>query len=228
MSNQSIKILIVDDEADIVEFLTYNLLKEGFVVFSASNGLDAIKQADEKIPEIIILDVMMPGMDGIEVCQELRSNSKLKNTFIVFLSARSEDYTQISGLDAGADGYFVKPIKPKLLVSRINSLLRRFEPEKKQEGKQIKIGGLIIDKERYIVIQNGKEIILPRKEFELLHLFATKPHKVFTRDEIFTKIWGDEVVVGERTIDVHIRKLREKIGENIIKTVKGVGYKIDL
>jgi two-component system alkaline phosphatase synthesis response regulator PhoP len=221
-------ILLVDDEPDIVEFLGYNLKNEGFKVYTAGNGKDAVKIAKDVTPHIIVLDVMMPGMDGIETCIELRKIPSLKKTLIMFLTARGEDYSQIAGLDAGADDYIAKPIKPRLFVSRINALLRRYQTEHQPEKVSVSIEGLIIDQERYLVIKDNKEIILPRKEFELLLLLASKPNKVFTRDEIFTRIWGNDVIVGERTIDVHIRKLREKIGIDNIKTVKGVGYKFEV
>jgi two-component system, OmpR family, alkaline phosphatase synthesis response regulator PhoP len=221
-------ILLVDDEPDIVEFLGYNLKQEGFKVFTAGNGKDAVKIATEIIPHIIVLDVMMPGMDGIETCIELRKISALKKTLIMFLTARGEDYSQIAGLDAGADDYISKPIKPRLFVSRINALLRRYQTEQQPDKSPLTIEDLIIDQERYLVIKDKMEIILPRKEFELLLVLASKPNKVFSRDEIFAKVWGNDVIVGERTIDVHIRKLREKIGIDNIKTVKGVGYKFEV
>jgi two-component system alkaline phosphatase synthesis response regulator PhoP len=221
-------ILLVDDEPDIVEFLGYNLKQEGFKVHIANNGKDAVKIAREIIPHIIVLDVMMPGMDGMETCAELRKIPALKNTLIMFLTARGEDYSQIAGLDAGADDYITKPIKPRVFVSRINALLRRYQAEQHPGNSPLTIEGLIIDQERYLVIKDNKEIILPRKEFELLLVLASRPNKVFNRDEIFARIWGNDVIVGERTIDVHIRKLREKIGIDNIKTVKGVGYKFEV
>ncbi len=220
-------ILLVDDEPDIVEFLGYNLKREGFKVYSANNGKEGLKIAKEVVPHAIVLDVMMPGMDGIETCVELRKIPQLKKTLIMFLTARGEDYSQIAGLDAGADDYISKPIKPRLFVSRINALLRRYQADPEQQKASIEIEDMVIDLERYLVIKDQKEIILPRKEFELLVVLASKPNRVFTRDEIFARIWGDSVIVGERTIDVHIRKLREKIGIDNIKTVKGVGYKFD-
>ena len=219
------KILIVDDEPDILEFLGYNLRKEGYAVTTASNGNDAIDIAKKHIPQLIILDVMMPGLDGMETCAELRKDPQLKNTIITFLTARNEDYAQIAGFDVGADDYINKPIKPKVLISRVKALLRRSAPNENVE--QNEIGGLQIDRERYLVRRGNEEIIFPRKEFELLALLVTKPGKVFTRDEILTKVWGGDVVVGDRTIDVHIRKLREKLGDEYIKTVKGVGYKFE-
>jgi two-component system alkaline phosphatase synthesis response regulator PhoP len=220
-------ILIIDDEEDIRELLHYNLKKDGFIVYTASNGADGIKMATDLSPDLILLDVMMPEMDGIEVCESLRSNSATENIKICFLTARSEDYSQIAGLDAGADDYVAKPIKPRVLISRIKALLRR-NPNEQNPEQNDDSQGLIIDRERYIVIKDGEQIHFPRKEFELLALLASKPEKVFDRDVILEKVWGEGVVVGDRTIDVHIRKLREKIGEKYIKTVKGVGYKFKL
>lgn len=228
MNNKEFKILLVDDEPDILEFLSYNINKEGFDVYTAQNGKEAIDKAKKVNPHLILLDVMMPEMDGIETCEALRQDKKLQDTIIAFLTARGEDYSQIAGFDAGADDYITKPVKPKVLVSRIKALLKRFKAgidEDKDEGLIIKQSNLIIDKERYIVIKDGEELILPKKEFELLVLLISKPDRVFTRDEIFSTVWGDNVIVGDRTIDVHIRKLREKIGEDHIKTIKGVGYK---
>ena len=219
------KILIVDDEPDILEFLGYNLRKEGYEVLTASNGNDAISIALKEIPQLIILDVMMPGLDGVETCAEMRKDHQLKSTIITFLTARNEDYAQIAGFDAGADDYINKPIKPKVLLSRVKALLRRSSPNENVEPNEV--GGLKIDRERYLVRRGKEEIIFPRKEFELLSLLVTKPGKVFTRDEILIKVWGGDVVVGDRTIDVHIRKLREKLGDEYIKTVKGVGYKFE-
>src|SRR6056297_2278404 len=224
------KILLVDDEPDILEFLSYNIEKEGYEVHTAGNGKDAIELAATVVPQLILLDVMMPEMDGIETCEELRKNADLQSTIIAFLTARGEDYSQIAGFEAGGDDYITKPIKPKVLVSRIKALLKRYRTEQKEEeelkdSKIIERGNLIIDKEKYQVMNNGKELVLPKKEFELLLLLISKPDKVFTRDEIFTAVWGDNIIVGDRTIDVHIRKLREKIGDKHIKTVKGVGYK---
>ena len=224
------KILLVDDEEDILEFLSYNLTKAGFKVSTASNGKDAIKLAKEIIPHLIILDVMMPEMDGIETCEEMRKIPALKKSVIAFLTARSEDYSQIAGFEAGADDYISKPIKPKVLISRVTALLKRFGfsedgETSDSESSTITLGDLTIDKEKYTVTHNGEELSLPRKEFSLLLLLISKPEKVFTRDEIYNTIWGDTIVVGDRTIDVHIRKLREKIGEDYIRTVKGVGYK---
>ena len=227
--NNNYKILLVDDETDILEFLSYNLKKAGYNVITADNGKDAIKLAKQFLPHLIILDVMMPEMDGIETCEEIRKQPVLNNTVIAFLTARSEDYSQIAGFEAGADDYISKPIKPKVLISRVSALLKRFgrvdENTESPEGSIIRLGDLVIDKEKYTVINNGVELSLPRKEFSLLLLLISKPEKVFTRDEIYSAIWGDTIVVGDRTIDVHIRKLREKIGEDYIRTVKGVGYK---
>jgi two-component system alkaline phosphatase synthesis response regulator PhoP len=219
------KILLVDDEPDILEFLGYNLKKEGYTVFTALNGKEAIGIAKKENPELIVLDVMMPGMDGMEVCKELRKIPELKDGMIAFLTARNEDYSQISGFDSGADDYITKPIKPNVFVSRIKALLRRVE--KKSASNIIDIGGIKINREKYLVEKDGKEIIFPKKEFELLHLLISKPGKVFKREEILNSVWGDDVVVGDRTIDVHIRKLREKIGDDYFKTIKGVGYKFD-
>lgn len=219
------KILLVDDEPDILEFITYNLAKEGYEVFTAGNGAEGLRKAREVQPHLIILDVMMPEMDGIETCAEIRSIPSLKNVMITFLTARSEDYTQIAGFEAGADDYIHKPIKPKVLLSRVKALLRRLELN--ESGNILEVGDLKIDRERYTVTQAGKEWVFPRKEFELLALLASKPGKVFGRDEILNRVWGDEVVVGDRTIDVHVRKVREKLGEDLIRTVKGVGYKFE-
>ncbi len=228
--NVSKKILLVDDEKDTLEFLSYNLEKEGYQVKTANNGKLAISKAQEFKPDLIILDVMMPEIDGIETCQELRKNPELNNPIIAFLTARGEDYSQIAGFEAGADDYITKPVKPKVFIKKIGALLKRYNsksPENKPEDnhKVIKIRDLEVNPERYIIIYKGKEIQLPRKEFSLLNLLISKPGKVFTRDEIYSKVWGENIIVGERTIDVHIRKLREKIQDNYIKTVKGVGYK---
>ena len=216
------KILLVDDDEDILDLLEYNLTKEGYLVETAKNGKLAVEKANTFIPDLIIMDVMMPEMDGIEACAEIRQNPLLSNTIITFLTARSEDYSQIAGFDAGADDYITKPIKPKVLFSKIKGLLRR----NSQEFKKVEANSsMFVDREKYVVMQNDIEISLPKKEFELLSLLMSRPNNVFTRDKIFTSVWGDDVVVGDRTIDVHIRKLREKIGEDYIKTVKGVGYK---
>ncbi len=226
METTGYKILLVDDEKDILEFIGYNLKKEGYQVFTARNGKDAIGIAKNELPHLIILDVMMPKMDGIETCTEIKSIPELNNTIIVFLTARGEDYSQIAGFEAGADDYITKPIKPKVLISRIKALLRRYkEPEKALD--EIRLKDFTIDREKYLVFKDDTEISLPKKEFELLMLLASKPDKVFSRDEIFTKVWGNDVIVGDRTIDVHVRKIREKIGLDSIKTVKGVGYKYE-
>lgn len=222
-------VLIIDDEADIRMLIRYNLEKEGFTVLDADNGEKGIELAKQNVPDLILLDVMMPVMDGIETCERLRKIPDLSNCMICFLTARSEEYSQIAGLDAGADDYITKPIKPKLLISRISAILRRKEKSSAsvKPEKIIQENSIEIDKEKYIVIQNGKPFSLPRKEFELLALLMSKPEKVFHRDVIMSSVWGDEVVVGDRTIDVHIRKLREKLGEAHIVTVKGVGYKFE-
>jgi len=225
MKKRDIKILLVDDEPDILEIVGYNLSSEGYQVITAENGIEAVKKAKKEKPHLIIMDVMMPEMDGIEACEQIRKNPDLTNTIITFLTARGEDYSQVAGFDAGADDYITKPIKPKVLVSKVNALLRRLKEEEETTDKVLKIGGLIINREEYKISLKGEEIILPRKEFELLSLLATKPGKVFKREEILDKVWGNEVIVGGRTIDVHIRKLREKIGDKSFKTVKGVGYK---
>jgi len=212
------KILLVDDEKDILEFISYNLKKEGYEVLTARNGRDGIKLARTSFPQLILLDVMMPEMDGIETCEEIRKISGLENTIIAFLTARGEDYSQIAGFEAGGDDYIIKPIKPKVLISRIKALLKRYgqtgiktiEPIESIVNQE----GIILDRERFLVIKEGKDLTLPKKEFELLSLLISKPDKVFTREEIFHKVWGDDIIVGDRTIDVHIRKLREKIGED--------------
>ncbi len=220
------KILLVDDEEDIIEFLSYNLKKEGFQVLAAFDGEEAVRMAKKELPHLILMDIMMPKMDGVTAVEQIRKIPELDNTFIVFLTARSEDYSQIAGFEAGADDYVTKPIKPKVLVKRIIALLRR---SKKTEKKNVSIqrAGLTIDPMRYVVIKENKVIALPRKEFGVLYLLASKPNKVFRREEIFHEIWGDDVIVGSRTIDVHIRKIREKIGIDNIKTIKGVGYKYE-
>ncbi|MFD1614487.1 response regulator transcription factor [Gelatiniphilus marinus] len=225
MNKQNIKILLVDDEPDILEIVGYNLSNEGYQIITAHNGLQAVKKAKKELPHLIIMDVMMPEMDGIEACETIRKNPDLKNTIITFLTARGEDYSQVAGFDAGADDFITKPIKPKVLTSKVKALLRRFKED--QKSNKVKIGHLVIDRDAYKIILKGKEIVLPRKEFELLSLLTSKPGKVFKREEILDKVWGNEVVVGGRTIDVHIRKLREKIGNNCFKTVKGVGYKFE-
>lgn len=220
------KILLVDDEPDILEFIGYNLKKEGYEVATSTNGKDAIEMAKKTSPDLIILDVMMPEMDGIETCHELRQIDTLKHTLIAFLSARGEDYSQVAGFDAGADDYITKPIKPRLLTSRVKAILRRKSgvEEIKQDDQDFNIK---IDREKYLVYKEGVELTLPKKEFELLALLISKPGKVFTREVILENVWGGEVIVGDRTIDVHIRKLREKLGDNYIKTIKGVGYKFE-
>jgi len=229
MEKPSYRILLVDDEKDILEFLGYNLQKAGYEIFKSQNGKEAIELAIKIRPSLILLDVMMPEMDGIETCEEMRKNRSLDDSLIVFLTARGEDYSQIAGFEAGADDYLTKPVKPKVLISRIKAILKRtgktdHTPEV-EELPLITLPNLIIDQERYLIIKDGVEIILPKKEFELLKLLISKPEKVFTREEIFSRIWGQDVIVGERTIDVHIRKLREKIDDDRIITVKGVGYK---
>ncbi|MCF6240360.1 MAG: response regulator transcription factor [Bacteroidales bacterium] len=226
------KILLVDDDKDVREFLSYNLKKDGYQIHTASNGLEAIMKAEELLPDLILMDVMMPKMDGIEACEEIRKLKQLDNTLIVFLSARNEDYSHIAGYNAGADDYINKPVKPKVLISKINALLRRKavtdKSKKKLNSKKALVNDerkLIIDTEKYVVIQNKKEIILPKKQFEILALLVSSPAKVFSREEIFNKIWGNDVYISDRTIDVHIRKIREKVGDDVIRTVKGVGYK---
>ena len=220
------KILVVDDDPDIVEILRYNLSLGGYDVKSAFNGKEAIKKAKIFLPEIILLDVMMPEMDGIEACSLIKEIPSLVNTRVIFLSARSEDYTQLSAFDAGADDYISKPVKPKILLKKIESIFKRIN-KKNEEINTIDLGEIKIDRNSYLVYIKNQEIALPRKEFELFYLLASKPGKVFTRDEIMGKVWGSEVVVGDRTIDVHIRKLREKIGDLYFKTVKGIGYKFN-
>jgi two-component system alkaline phosphatase synthesis response regulator PhoP len=223
------RILLVDDEKDVLEFLSYNLRNEGFKIFTAANGREAVTLATEVKPHLVLMDVMMPVMDGIAACEEIRSIGGIENTLVAFLTARGEDYSQIAGFEAGGDDYITKPIKPKVLVSRIKALLKRriISPAgyKTDRPSRIVSGDLIIDRERYVVVKKGKDISFPRKEFELLSLLISKPEKVFTRDEIFSAIWGENIIVGDRTIDVHIRKLREKLGEKNIRTVKGIGYK---
>ena len=228
MKKKNTRILLVDDEPDILEIVSYNLSAEGYQVFTANNGLEGIAKAKKKKPHLIILDVMMPEMDGIEACEVLRRTAGMENTVIVFLTARGEDYSQVAGFDAGADDYITKPIKPKVLVSKVKALLRRMKSENSESEEIVTVGNIIINREEYKVINEGLELTLPRKEFELLSLLTSKPNKVFKREEILDRVWGNEVVVGGRTIDVHIRKLREKIGEEHFKTVKGVGYKFVL
>lgn len=226
-SNTNYKILLVDDEPDILEFLSYNLKKEGYTTFTAGTGRQALEVARKNFPHLIILDVMMPDLDGIETCRELRAIDGLKDVLIAFLTARGEDYSQIAGFDAGADDYITKPIKPRVFVSRIKALLRRINEASEEKTGFMELGDLKIDRERYLVHYKSLELQVPKKEFELLSLLASKPGKVFTRDEIMKTVWGDEVIVGDRTIDVHIRKLREKLEDRFIKTVKGVGYKFE-
>ncbi len=227
MKNSDIKILLVDDEPDILEIVGYNLKNEGYKVHTAKNGIEAIKVAKKITPHLVILDIMMPEMDGIETCEKIRATKGLEHVLITFFTARGEDYSQVAGFDVGADDYITKPIKPKLLVSKIKALLRRVSDIPKNEDKK-KIGEFIIDREEYVILKNDTKLSLPRKEFELFSLLTSKPGKVFKRDDILEKVWGKEVIVGGRTIDVHIRKLREKIGDHYFKTVKGVGYKFVL
>ncbi|MGB0145999.1 MAG: response regulator transcription factor [Flavobacteriaceae bacterium] len=224
MKKKDIVILLVDDEPDILEIVGYNLTQEGYSIVTAENGLKAINQAKKHKPHLIIMDVMMPEMDGIEACEKLRAIPELSQSIITFLTARGEDYSQLAGFEAGADDYITKPVKPKVLVSKVKALLRRFR-ESEEAPKNLKLGNLVINREEYKVIKDKQEMLLPRKEFELLALLASKPGKVFKREEILDNVWGNEVIVGGRTIDVHIRKLREKIGNDRFKTVKGVGYK---
>lgn len=224
MKKKDIKILLVDDEPDVIEIIRYNLEQEGYNVKTASNGKEALQKAQKNTPHLIIMDVMMPEMDGIEACEELRSDPTFNDTIIMFLTARGEDYSYVAAFDAGADDYVTKPIKPKIIVSKVKALLRRLKKEEENQDK-IQLGKLIIEKEQYEVTHKGKTFSLPRKEFELLYLLASKPDKVVKREKIMEVVWGSEVVVGDRTIDVHIRKLREKVGDKYFKTVKGVGYK---
>ncbi|WP_421943603.1 response regulator transcription factor [Pedobacter sp.] len=228
MNNVGQKILIVDDEPDILELIEYNLKKEGYQVFTASNGQEGITVAKKVHPDLIILDIMMPKMDGIEACRLMRAIPEFKNTFMVFLTARSEEYSEIAGFNVGADDYIAKPIKPRALVSRINAILRRNSGTEEVSENKLEIGDLVIDREAYLVFQDGNKVVLAKKEFELLYLLASKPGKVYTRESILKNIWEDSVVVTNRTIDVHIRKLREKLGETYVSTVKGVGYKFEL
>lgn len=220
-------ILLVDDEPDILEFLSYNLKKEGFKVFSANNGEEGVKMAQQLSPSLILMDVMMPKMDGIEACQIIRKDLNITQPIIAFLTSRAEDYAQIAGFEAGADDYITKPIRPRLLISKIESLLRRIDQSKKTEGASNK-NKLVIDREKFMIHLNDEEILLPKKEFELLELLASRPGKVYNRDQILSIVWGNDTVVGERTIDVHIRKLREKLGDDYIRTVKGVGYTFNI
>lgn len=216
---------MVDDEPDILEIVSYNLSAEGFKVFTANNGAEGVEKAKRKRPHLILLDVMMPEMDGIEACETIRRIPGMEDTVIAFLTARGEDYSQVAGFEAGADDYITKPIKPKVLVSKVKALLRRLKDDTGPSEDIVEVGPLVINREEYKIENDGTEIILPRKEFELLSLLTSKPGKVFKREVILERVWGSEVVVGGRTIDVHIRKLREKIGDDYFKTVKGVGYK---
>lgn len=226
MESNPFKILLVDDEADVLEFLSYNLKKEGYEIIKAGSGREGLKLARRQKPHLIIMDVMMPGMDGFAVCREIRQLPGMNDTIVVFLTARGEDYSQIEGFDAGADDYLTKPIKPRVLTSRVKALLRRHRTQMLPE-QQLELPDLTIDREKYVVVRDGKEIILPRKEFELLYLLTSRPNKVFSREEIFANVWGSDVIVGDRTIDVHVRKIREKTGLENIRTVKGVGYKFE-
>lgn len=227
MKKKDIKILLVDDEQDILEIVGYNLSQEGYQIVTASNGKEAIVKAKKEHPQLIIMDVMMPEMDGMEACESIRKLPELANVIITFLTARNEDYSQVAGFDAGADDYITKPIKPKLLVSKVKALLRRLKGDE-HASETLNVGGIEISREEYKIIKDNQEIVLPRKEFELFYLLASKPGKVFKREEILDKVWGNEVIVGGRTIDVHIRKLREKIGDDLFKTIKGVGYKLEV
>lgn len=228
MENESIKILLVDDEPDILEFMEYNLKKEGYKVFTAKDGKEALGIAKKEKPQLIILDIMMPVMDGIETCRHLREIPDLQNTIITFLTARNEEYSQIAGFDVGADDYISKPIKPRIMISRIKALLRRVNGSATTANGALQIGNLRIDREKYLVFKDDEAITFPRKEFELLSLLTSKPGKVFTREDILARVWGSDIVVGDRTIDVHIRKIREKLGDETIKTIKGIGYKFDI
>ncbi len=225
MKKSDICILLVDDEPDIIEIIRYNLTAEGYKVATAKNGIEALEAAKKNKPHLVILDVMMPKMDGMETCIQMRKDPELANTIITFLTARGEDYSQMAGFDAGADDYITKPIKPKVLLSKVKALLRRYNEDSTSKSEIVTAGDLEINREEYKVTRGDQIIMLPRKEFELLYLLASQPGRVFQRDEILERVWGNEVVVGGRTIDVHIRKLREKIGDDSIKTIKGVGYK---
>jgi two-component system alkaline phosphatase synthesis response regulator PhoP len=229
MDKSNYKILVVDDEEDIRDLLVHLLEKEGFQTKVSSNGNEGLKIALNWLPHLILLDVMMPEMDGIETCREIRNKKEIKNTIIAFLTARNEDYSQIAGFDSGADDYISKPIKPRVLISRINALLRRYENQPEENSaKEIELGELKINRDKFLVYKNNTPIQLPRKEFELLDLLVSKPGNVFTRSHILDSVWGEDVVVGDRTIDVHIRKLREKLGDNYFKTIKGIGYKFEV
>ena len=228
MKKKDIKLLLVDDEPDILEIVTYNLQNEGYQIFTAANGIEAIKMAKKTNPHLILLDVMMPKMDGIEACEKIREIKGLEDVIIAFFTARGEDYSQVAGFDAGADDYITKPVKPKVLIRKVKSLLRRLKKGQAEIENIVTIGNIIINRDEYFVQRDKEKISLPRKEFELLALLASKPGKVFNRENILETVWGNDVVVGGRTIDVHIRKLREKIGDNYFKTVKGVGYKFNV
>lgn len=227
MNNRELKILLVDDEPDILEIIQYNLKNEGYQIYTANNGQEGLAKAKKIIPHLILLDIMMPEMDGIEACEKIRSVKNLENTIIAFLTARSEDYSQVAAFDVGADDYITKPVKPKVLISKVKSLLRRLKTQNQIDSSTI-VGNITINREEYVVFKGDQKIFLPRKEFELFSLLTSRPGKVFKREIILDKVWGNEVVVGGRTIDVHIRKLREKIGDHYFKTVKGVGYKFVL
>jgi two-component system alkaline phosphatase synthesis response regulator PhoP len=220
------KVLIADDEPDILEIISYNLIKEGYQILTAKNGTEALEKTASFKPDLVILDIMMPKMNGVEVCRILRSKPEYNNTLIIFLTALSDETSQIKGLETGADDYVNKPISPKVLTSRVNAILRRIH--KQEEGKTLRLGNMIIDPEKFMVIIDGKDVVLAKKEFELLYLLASKPGRVFLRNEILSQVWGAEVIVGDRTIDVHIRKIRQKLGIDCITTVKGVGYKFEL
>lgn len=228
MENAQTKILLVDDEPDILEFIEYNLRKEGYRTLLAHNGKEAVDVAKKEKPHLIIMDIMMPVMDGIEACRHIRAMPELQHTIITFLTARNEEYSQIAGFDVGADDYISKPIKPRVLVSRIKALLRRVNGSEQTVAPVVQIGNLKIDREQYLVFRGDSPISFPRKEFELLALLTSKPGKVFTREDILSRVWGNEIIVGDRTIDVHIRKIREKLGDDTIKTIKGIGYKFDI
>ena len=228
MENSNIKILLVDDEPDILEFMEYNLKKEGYQVLQAKNGKEAVEIAKKEFPHLVILDIMMPIMDGIEACRVMREIPELQNTLITFLTARNEEYSQLAGFDVGADDYITKPIKPRIMLSRVKALLRRLNGSTGSSTPVVQIGNLKIDRESYLVYKGEESVVLPRKEFELLALLTSKPGKVFTREDILSRVWGSDIVVGDRTIDVHIRKIREKLGDDSIKTIKGIGYKFDI
>jgi len=228
MENSNIKILLVDDEPDILEFMEYNLKKEGYQVLQAKNGKEAVEVAKKEFPHLVILDIMMPVMDGIEACRVMREIPELQNTLITFLTARNEEYSQLAGFDVGADDYITKPIKPRIMLSRVKALLRRLNGSTGSATPVVQIGNLKIDRESYMVYKDDESIVLPRKEFELLALLTSKPGKVFTREDILSRVWGSDIVVGDRTIDVHIRKISEKLGDDSIKTIKGIGYKFDI